>query len=167
MGNEHEHLEKNSPFRKTEGAGDQPLSQPHLSDEANRLLHEKQRLIQESQARTEYPALNAMAARAAYFGLQGRLFPSMEQVENVLSRSGPVGEATLERMNALKAKGWSFGSLSLSDPYLTRQYSSGLARLKYSATLGGYNDALSGKIAHNPVQSMVNTVMGISNGADK
>jgi hypothetical protein len=39
--------------------------------------------------------------------------------------------------------------------------------MAYSSTLGGYADAYSGKIAHNPVQSLVNTVMGLNNGADK
>ena len=168
MGTEHEHSSDSSPFRKGEGDAAASISQnPQLTEEAARLLKEKQELIKESQQKTEYPGLNAMAARASYFGLQGKLIPSMAQVETVLAKSGPVGEATLERMNALKAKGWSFGAISLSDPYLAKQADSVLGRVAYSSTLGGYADAYSGKIAHNPVQSLVNSVMGLNNGADK
>lgn len=168
MGTGRDHSSENSPFKKGEESALASSSQnPQLTEEAARLLREKEELVRESQQKIEYPALNAMAARASYFGLQGKLLPSMSQVETVLSKSGPVGEATLERMNALRAKGWKFGSLSLSDPYLSRQYESVLGRAKFALTLGGYNDSLSGKIAHNPIQSMVNTVMGLSNGADK
>lgn len=168
MGSKQEHNEANSPFKKGDADAAASVSEsPNLSEEAARLLKEKQDLIRESQQRIEYPGLNAMAARATYFGLQGRLFPSMSQVENVLSKGGPVGEATLERMNALKAKGWSFGSISLSDPYLTSQAESTLGRMKYGLVLGGYNDAVAGKIAHNPLQTMVNTIMGLNNGADR
>ncbi|MBX9687676.1 MAG: hypothetical protein K2X27_13295 [Candidatus Obscuribacterales bacterium] len=168
MGNERKHAEGKAPFdeKRPEGADKSDAAASTLSAEAAGLLSEKQQLIRDSQNRTEYPALNAMAARATYYGLQGRLFPSMSQINAVMLESGPIGEAASRRMHALAAKGWTFGSLSPSDPFIADHAKSNLGKLAYSFVHGGYNDARSGKIAHNALTSMVNSVMGLSNGAD-
>lgn len=168
MGEEGHNLGK-SPFRadaENEKGEGKDKKESALGDEAAALLAEKQRLIAESMYRTEYPALNAMAARAAYYGVQGKLFPSMGQITEVMLRSGPVGEAAVARMSALANKGWSFGALSPSDSYIKNHASNVLQRYAGTIMLGGYNDAASGRITHNSVMSMVNTVMGASPGAD-
>lgn len=170
MGDRREHKSSDSPFLdKSEISGSDSVaadSKP-LSQEANKLLAEKQRLIQGSASQTEYPALNAMAARAVYYGLQGRLLPNMNQINKAMLESGPVGEAAVARMRALEGKGWTFGPLSPNDPFIAKQSSSRIGRLAMTGILGGYNDSVSGKIAHNPVMSLYNTVVGISPGADK
>ncbi len=140
-----------------------------LSDEASKLLVEKkakEELIKESANRLETPGLNAMAARSVYYGLQGRLWPNMGQITNVMLQSGPIGEAAVARMHALSGKGWTFGALTPADPYIASQAKSVAGRIAFSAVVGGYNDAATGRITHNPLSSMINTVMGISNGAD-
>lgn len=165
MGSGSEHKEGESPFKDKLDA--EIASSLALSEEASRLLKERGTAQQDFEQRTEYPGLNAMSARAAYYGLQGRLLPSMEQIRLTMARSGPVGEAALARMNALAEHGWKFGALSVSDPYITRHVESAAQRMKFALALGGYNDAISGKIAHSPLQSLVNTVVGLSDGADK
>lgn len=166
MGSDHGHESDRSPFSgKGKGDGsEQASSSDGLSAEAERLAREQ--LIRDSALRPEYPGLNAMAARAAYYGLQGRLFPNMNQIAAVMLESGPVGQAAHARMQSLTAKGWSFGNVSPADSYIGSQARTPLGRLAYSMALGGYNDAASGKIAHNGLMSMVNTIMGVSNGAD-
>lgn len=170
---EDQHSESNSPF-KANAAADRPAenssapkAESPLNQEVSTLLTEKQKLIKESESRTEYPGLNAMAARGAYYGIQGRLFPNMGQITSVMLQSGPVGEAAVQRMQALSEKGWKFGALSVSDPYIANHAKSPLGKLGFTIVSGGYNDAISGKIAHNSFSSFVNTVMGMSNGADR
>lgn len=164
------HNSKSSPFRTDESGAQKEREQDKkgsaLSTEAAALLSEKQRLINESLSKTEYPALNAMAARAAYYGVQGRLFPGMSQITGVMASSGPVGEAAFERMKALSARGWTFGALSPTDSYIGNHAKNPVQRLAGAIMLGGYNDAASGRITHNAIMSMVNTVMGASAGAD-
>ena len=166
------HNESNSPFKPKEASdladqAKETKAPDALSAEASNLLTERQQVIKDTQNRTEYPGLNAMAARAAYFGVQGRLFPNMSQITSVMLQSGPVGEAAVSRMQNLSEKGWRFGALSVSDPYIANHAKTPLGKLGFTILSGGYNDAISGKIAHNSFTSMVNTVMGMSNGADR
>lgn len=166
---EEENPERPSPFAETEKSAVEvqaDLSKQNLSDEAKLLLESRQRLEKEAASHLQYPALNAFAARAAYFGVQGRLFASMDQISRVMIQSGPVGEAAFQRMNALAEKGWTFGALSPSDPYLKAHSKSTVSRWASAFTLGGYNDPASGRITHNSFMSAVNTVMGFSQGAD-
>jgi len=130
---------------------------------ASKELHERGH---QSGAKTEYPTLNAMAVRASYFGVQGRLLPSHEQIQSAMSRSGPIGEAAVERMENLLKLGWKFAPMLPNDPYLVNESSSSVGRFTKFFSLGGYNDARSGKIAFNALGSMLNTISGISSGAD-
>ena len=114
----------------------------------------------------QYPVLNAVSARAVYFGVQGKLFPSMDQITKTMLNSGPVGQAAVTRMENLAQKGWTFGALTPSDPMITRQYDSLAKRLGYSVILGGYHDAAAGRISHNAITSFGHTIMGFSNGAN-
>jgi hypothetical protein len=160
-----------SPFKegKSEaGKGDSaPAGSTPLNDEASRLLAERKHLQQESAARLECPALNAMAARSVYYGLQGRLLPGMDQITKVMSQSGQIGDAALSRMQALADKGWKFGPMGVNDEFLVNHTRSPLVRFAKTFIQGGYNDAQSGKIAYNRLGSLMNTVVGISDGADK
>ncbi|MBX9572111.1 MAG: hypothetical protein K2X77_24675 [Candidatus Obscuribacterales bacterium] len=120
----------------------------------------------------QYPALNALSVRAVYYGVQGRLFPSMDQIKSAMLESGPIGQAAVNRMDKLGQKGWSFGALGPSDSLIARQIgSSDLSslpkRLGLSLMLGGYNDSATGRITHNAFTAFVHTTVGLSNGADK
>jgi hypothetical protein len=120
---------------------------------------------------TQYPALNAIAARSVYYGVQGRLFPSMDQIRSTILESGPIGQATTHRMDSLGKAGWTFGSLGPSDSLITKMAgSSDLSSLPkragLSLLLGGYNDSAAGRITHNAFTSFVHTTVGLSNGAD-
>ncbi len=157
-------------------SGDSSLNQKSESDDnSDLLLHDAllaaaSRQLSEREykfgGKTEYPTLNAMAVRAAYFGIQGRLLPSLEQIQGAMNRSGPIGAAAVERMENLAKLGWEFGPILPSDPFVASESSATLGRIGKMLSLGGYNDARSGKIAFNALGSMMNTISGISSGAD-
>jgi hypothetical protein len=92
-------------------------------------------------AAPDNPLLNAFMARVAVRGVKGELFVTNSNVENVLAKSGPVGEQVLDRLRLMEQRGWSYGPmLPLGDPYLSAVHPGNpLAQVgKYSA-LGGYN----------------------------
>lgn len=125
-----------------------------------------------SSTATQYPALNAIAARSFYYGVQGRLFPSMDQIRSAMLESGPIGQAATHRMDNLGKAGWTFGSLGPSDSLITKMagssdLSSLAKRAGLSLLLGGYNDSAAGRITHNAFTSFVHTTVGLSNGADR
>lgn len=118
------------------------------------------------QYRFESPTINAITARTAYFGVQGRLFPDMGQIKSVMATQGPIGQAALQRMESLSQKGWTFGALTPSDPYLTRLHESAPKRWAFSTIVGGYHDAHAGRITHNAFTGFGHAVFGFANGAD-
>jgi hypothetical protein len=155
--------------KKGDSGTEKPASEhaAPLNEEAGRLLSERKQRAQESSLNLDAPGLNAMMARTAYYGVQGRLLPNMSQITKVMAQSGPIGEAALNRMQALSAKGWSFGAMSPADEFIANHTKNPLMRLAKLLVQGGYNDSQSGKIAHNALGSFMNTVVGISDGADK
>ena len=120
----------------------------------------------------QYPVLNAIAVRGVYFGVQGRLFPSMDQIRSAMLDSGQIGQAAVNRMDQLGHKGWSFGALGPSDSFITRHVGSNSLssipkRLGMSLMLGGYNDSVAGRITHNAFSAFGHTMVGFSSGADR
>lgn len=85
------------------------------------------------------PYLRALSGRVAYQGAMGTLFSTESSWKKSLTGAGPVGEQILERMAGLEAKGWSFGSLGMGDPFWDLTNKGKFARVARMFTLGGYH----------------------------
>lgn len=83
--------------------------------------------------------LQGMGARFAYLGLRGKLFVADADWQSALKRAGPVGEQLIQRLDHLKGKGWTFGSLGLADPYWELKGQGYASRIARMTSLGGYH----------------------------
>jgi hypothetical protein len=118
------------------------------------------------------PYLRALTGRTAYLGLKGTLLSNGSDWKGVLANAGPVGAQLTERMKMLEGKGWSFGTLGITDPYWDMTRTSLPARLGKMLYVGGYHaDMFDGRAVkriaiNDKIVSLSNMISGAYGRAD-
>jgi hypothetical protein len=113
------------------------------------------------------PYYDAVAGRALYFGLRGKLLPDMSDIKAAIGRSGPIGEATLARMDAMAASGYTFGPQAFNDAYMLKNYPNAFKRAMAMINVNGYRNGEVGRIAYNQTGAVLKTLLGVESGADR
>lgn len=107
------------------------------------------------------PIANLFGVRILKRGLEGTLFATNGAIESTLAGSGHVGTQLLDRLDLMKARGWTWGpQLPIGDPYLTASTPNPISRLGRYFAIGGsnvseYNGVPMRRLSYNNVSHLI------------